>query len=161
MVKPKVLLIQLNHQIHSRRKAFSLANAPALASLACSTNSKTTPSPRRTLFSARGLVYSVHQMATRMKKRWKTQTSWRWKVIQGRDYSWQPTHLGEGQFTLWTPFWHAHANGNDTHSLLKVSPPEDPDTRLILDKMASFVAEGGAELERKAKEDYRDNPVFS
>jgi hypothetical protein len=27
--------------------------------------------------------------------------------------------------------------------------------------MASFVAEGGAELERKAKEDYRDNPVFS
>ncbi|CAL8312352.1 SURP and G-patch domain-containing protein 1 [Gadus morhua] len=44
---------------------------------------------------------------------------------------------------------------------MKVSPPEDPDTRLILDKMASFVAEGGAELERKAKEDYRDNPVFS
>lgn len=44
---------------------------------------------------------------------------------------------------------------------MKVSPPEDPDTRLILDKMASFVAEGGAELERKAKEDYKDNPVFS
>ena len=53
-----------------------------------------------------------------------------------------------------------HANGNGTHSLLKVSPPEDPDTRLILDKMASFVAEGGAELERKAKEDYKNNPVF-
>ncbi|KAM4605031.1 SURP and G-patch domain-containing protein 1 [Polymixia lowei] len=44
---------------------------------------------------------------------------------------------------------------------MKVSPPEDPDTRLILDKMASFVAEGGPELERKAKEDYKDNPVFS
>ncbi|XP_035489662.1 SURP and G-patch domain-containing protein 1 isoform X2 [Scophthalmus maximus] len=44
---------------------------------------------------------------------------------------------------------------------MKVSPPEDSDTRLIIDKMASFVAEGGAELERKAKEDYRDNPVFS
>ncbi|XP_029310057.1 SURP and G-patch domain-containing protein 1 [Cottoperca gobio] len=44
---------------------------------------------------------------------------------------------------------------------MKVSPPEDSDTRLIIDKMASFVAEGGAELERKAKEDYKDNPVFS
>lgn len=47
------------------------------------------------------------------------------------------------------------------HTLLKVSPPEDSDTRLIIDKMASFVAEGGTELERKAKEDYKDNPVFS
>ncbi|XP_040000385.1 SURP and G-patch domain-containing protein 1 isoform X2 [Xiphias gladius] len=44
---------------------------------------------------------------------------------------------------------------------IKVSPPEDSDTRLIIDKMASFVAEGGPELERKAKEDYKDNPVFS
>ncbi|KAL0966432.1 hypothetical protein UPYG_G00295240 [Umbra pygmaea] len=44
---------------------------------------------------------------------------------------------------------------------IKVSPPEDPETRLILDKMAAFVAEGGAELERKAKEDYKDNAVFS
>lgn len=44
---------------------------------------------------------------------------------------------------------------------MKVSPPEDSDTRLIIDKMASFVAEGGSELERKAKEDYKDNPVFS
>ncbi|KAM9844782.1 SURP and G-patch domain-containing protein 1 [Aulostomus maculatus] len=44
---------------------------------------------------------------------------------------------------------------------MKVSPPEDSDTRLIIDKMASFVAEGGHELERKAKEDYKDNPVFS
>ncbi|KAM7379205.1 hypothetical protein PAMP_004774 [Pampus punctatissimus] len=44
---------------------------------------------------------------------------------------------------------------------MKVFPPEDSDTRLIIDKMASFVAEGGSELERKAKEDYKDNPVFS
>ncbi|XP_022611086.1 SURP and G-patch domain-containing protein 1 isoform X3 [Seriola dumerili] len=43
---------------------------------------------------------------------------------------------------------------------MKVSPPEDSDTRLIIDKMASFVAEGGPELERKAREDYKDNPVF-
>ncbi|XP_058485413.1 SURP and G-patch domain-containing protein 1 isoform X1 [Solea solea] len=44
---------------------------------------------------------------------------------------------------------------------MKVSPPEDSDTRLIIDKMASFVAEGGPELERRARDDYKDNPVFS
>ncbi|XP_055006630.1 SURP and G-patch domain-containing protein 1 [Boleophthalmus pectinirostris] len=44
---------------------------------------------------------------------------------------------------------------------IKVSPPEDSDTRLIIDKMASFVAEGGPDLERKAREDYKDDPVFS
>uniref|UniRef100_A0A673HIH2 SURP and G patch domain containing 1 n=1 Tax=Sinocyclocheilus rhinocerous TaxID=307959 RepID=A0A673HIH2_9TELE len=44
---------------------------------------------------------------------------------------------------------------------VKVSPPEDADLRLVIDKMASFVAEGGAELEKKAMEDYRDDPVFS
>uniref|UniRef100_A0A3Q0SKS3 SURP and G-patch domain containing 1 n=1 Tax=Amphilophus citrinellus TaxID=61819 RepID=A0A3Q0SKS3_AMPCI len=44
---------------------------------------------------------------------------------------------------------------------MKVSPPEDSDTRLIINKMASFVAEGGPELEKKAEEDYKDNPVFS
>uniref|UniRef100_A0A3P9JIM2 SURP and G-patch domain containing 1 n=1 Tax=Oryzias latipes TaxID=8090 RepID=A0A3P9JIM2_ORYLA len=43
---------------------------------------------------------------------------------------------------------------------MKVSPPEDSDTRLIIEKMASFVAEGGSELEKKAMEDYKDNPVF-
>lgn len=48
-----------------------------------------------------------------------------------------------------------------SHSLLKVSPPEDGDLRLVINKMASFVAEGGAELEKKAKEEYRDDPVFS
>ncbi|XP_061096141.1 SURP and G-patch domain-containing protein 1 isoform X2 [Conger conger] len=51
---------------------------------------------------------------------------------------------------------------DDSHFLeVKVSPPEDPDVRIILDKMAVFVAEGGPELERKAMEDYKDNPVFS
>ncbi|XP_011614782.2 SURP and G-patch domain-containing protein 1 isoform X1 [Takifugu rubripes] len=44
---------------------------------------------------------------------------------------------------------------------MKVSPPEDTDTRLIIEKMASFVAEGGPELERKARDDYKDNPVFT
>ncbi|XP_035271362.1 LOW QUALITY PROTEIN: SURP and G-patch domain-containing protein 1 [Anguilla anguilla] len=51
---------------------------------------------------------------------------------------------------------------DDSHFLeVKVSPPEDPEVRIILDKMAVFVAEGGPELERKAMEDYKDNPVFS
>ncbi|XP_029929837.1 SURP and G-patch domain-containing protein 1 [Myripristis murdjan] len=53
------------------------------------------------------------------------------------------------------------ADDDSTYLEMKVSPPEDSDTRLILDKLASFVAEGGPELERKAKEDYKDNPVFS
>lgn len=48
-----------------------------------------------------------------------------------------------------------------SHSLLKVSPPEDEDLHFLIDKMATFVAEGGAELEKKAMEDYKDNPVFS
>ncbi|KAL2096781.1 hypothetical protein ACEWY4_005988 [Coilia grayii] len=52
--------------------------------------------------------------------------------------------------------------GLDEHFLeLKVSPPEDHDQRCIIDKLAGFVAEGGAELERKAVEDYRDNPLFA
>ncbi|XP_066508362.1 SURP and G-patch domain-containing protein 1-like isoform X2 [Hoplias malabaricus] len=44
---------------------------------------------------------------------------------------------------------------------VKVSPPEDEDLVLIINRMASFVAEGGPELERKAIEDYKDNPLFS
>ncbi|XP_038126132.1 SURP and G-patch domain-containing protein 1 [Cyprinodon tularosa] len=44
---------------------------------------------------------------------------------------------------------------------MKVSPPEDSDTRLIVDKMASFVAEGGPDLEKRAMEDYKDNPMFT
>ncbi|XP_041086775.1 SURP and G-patch domain-containing protein 1-like isoform X2 [Polyodon spathula] len=51
---------------------------------------------------------------------------------------------------------------DDAHFLeVKVSPPEDKETRTILEKLARFVAEGGPELERKAKEDYRDSPAFS
>ncbi|XP_051990527.1 SURP and G-patch domain-containing protein 1 isoform X1 [Xyrauchen texanus] len=51
---------------------------------------------------------------------------------------------------------------DEAHYLeVKVSPPEDEDLCLIIDKMASFVAEGGAELEKKAMEDYKDNPMFS
>ncbi|XP_066551791.1 SURP and G-patch domain-containing protein 1 [Amia ocellicauda] len=50
---------------------------------------------------------------------------------------------------------------DDSHFLeVKVSPPEDREMRTILEKMAAFVAEGGPELEKKAKEDYKDNPVF-
>ncbi|KAM4556790.1 SURP and G-patch domain-containing protein 1 isoform 2-T2 [Fundulus diaphanus] len=44
---------------------------------------------------------------------------------------------------------------------MKVSPPADSSTRLIINKMASFVAEGGPELEKKAMEDYKDDPMFS
>ncbi|KAI4878634.1 hypothetical protein NFI96_033611, partial [Prochilodus magdalenae] len=44
---------------------------------------------------------------------------------------------------------------------VKVSPPEDEDLGLIIDRMATFIAEGGPQLEKKAIEDYRDNPVFS
>lgn len=64
---------------------------------------------------------------------------------------------------LWTTPWLGHFGASRVNVLIAclVSPPEDSDTRLIIDKMASFVAEGGPELERKAKEDYRDNPVFS
>uniref|UniRef100_A0A8C9V1Q9 SURP and G-patch domain containing 1 n=1 Tax=Scleropages formosus TaxID=113540 RepID=A0A8C9V1Q9_SCLFO len=45
--------------------------------------------------------------------------------------------------------------------LKQLPPPEDPEVRTVLDKMAAFVAEGGPELERKAMEDYKDNPLFS
>lgn len=48
-----------------------------------------------------------------------------------------------------------------THSLLKVSPPEDEDLAHIINRLAAFIAEGGPELERKALEDYKDNPMFS
>lgn len=48
-----------------------------------------------------------------------------------------------------------------THSLLKVSPPEDEDLVNIIKRIAGFIAEGGSELEKKAMEDYKDNPIFS
>ncbi|KPP63076.1 SURP and G-patch domain-containing protein 1-like [Scleropages formosus] len=47
---------------------------------------------------------------------------------------------------------------DDSHFL---EVKEDPEVRTVLDKMAAFVAEGGPELERKAMEDYKDNPLFS
>ncbi|NWI84807.1 SUGP1 protein, partial [Pitta sordida] len=44
---------------------------------------------------------------------------------------------------------------------IKVLPPEDPETREVVEKLARFVAEGGPELEKVAMEDYKDNPAFS
>ncbi|NXT84557.1 SUGP1 protein, partial [Zapornia atra] len=44
---------------------------------------------------------------------------------------------------------------------IKVLPPEDADTRQVVEKLARFVAEGGPELEKVAMEDYKDNPAFS
>ncbi|NP_001015943.1 SURP and G-patch domain-containing protein 1 [Xenopus tropicalis] len=43
---------------------------------------------------------------------------------------------------------------------IKVSPPEDSEIRKVVEKLARFVAEGGRELEKMAKEDYKDNPAF-
>ncbi|MCI4390916.1 hypothetical protein PGIGA_G00128430 [Pangasianodon gigas] len=51
---------------------------------------------------------------------------------------------------------------DDAHYLeVKVSPPEDEDLVNIINRLAAFIAEGGPELERKALEDYKDNPMFS
>ncbi|XP_071434490.1 SURP and G-patch domain-containing protein 1 isoform X3 [Pithys albifrons albifrons] len=44
---------------------------------------------------------------------------------------------------------------------IKVLPPEDPETRDVVEKLARFVAEGGPELEKLAMENYKDNPAFS
>ncbi|XP_019369140.1 PREDICTED: SURP and G-patch domain-containing protein 1 [Gavialis gangeticus] len=44
---------------------------------------------------------------------------------------------------------------------IKVLPPEDAETRKVVEKLARFVAEGGPELEKVAMEDYKDNPAFS
>ncbi|XP_051625300.1 SURP and G-patch domain-containing protein 1 isoform X1 [Manacus candei] len=44
---------------------------------------------------------------------------------------------------------------------IKVLPPEDVETREVVEKLARFVAEGGPELEKVAMEDYKDNPAFS
>ncbi|TRZ07856.1 hypothetical protein HGM15179_019250, partial [Zosterops borbonicus] len=41
---------------------------------------------------------------------------------------------------------------------IKVLPPEDVETRQVVEKLARFVAEGGPELEKVAMEDYKDNP---
>ncbi|KAF7692434.1 SURP and G-patch domain-containing protein 1 isoform X1 [Silurus meridionalis] len=51
---------------------------------------------------------------------------------------------------------------DDAHFLeVKVSPPEDEDMAHIINRLAAFIAEGGPELEQKALEDYKDNPMFS
>ncbi|XP_028906289.1 SURP and G-patch domain-containing protein 1 [Ornithorhynchus anatinus] len=44
---------------------------------------------------------------------------------------------------------------------IKISPPEDAETRKVVEKLARFVAEGGPELEKVAMENYKDNPAFS
>ncbi|XP_039371445.1 SURP and G-patch domain-containing protein 1 [Mauremys reevesii] len=44
---------------------------------------------------------------------------------------------------------------------IKILPPEDAETRKVVEKLARFVAEGGPELEKVAMEDYKDNPAFS
>ncbi|NXP39491.1 SUGP1 protein, partial [Leiothrix lutea] len=44
---------------------------------------------------------------------------------------------------------------------IKVLPPEDSETRQVVEKLARFVAEGGPQLEKVAMEDYKDNPAFS
>ncbi|KAM5192170.1 SURP and G-patch domain-containing protein 1 [Mantella aurantiaca] len=43
---------------------------------------------------------------------------------------------------------------------IKISPPENSETRKVVEQMARFVAEGGKELEKMAMEDYKDNPAF-
>ncbi|XP_029814490.1 SURP and G-patch domain-containing protein 1 [Manacus vitellinus] len=55
------------------------------------------------------------------------------------------------------------SNGQDYEQWLeiKVLPPEDVETREVVEKLARFVAEGGPELEKVAMEDYKDNPAFS
>ncbi|XP_054252209.1 SURP and G-patch domain-containing protein 1 [Indicator indicator] len=44
---------------------------------------------------------------------------------------------------------------------IKVLPPEDLETRQVVEKLARFVAEGGPALEKLAMEDYKDNPAFA
>ncbi|KAM4658053.1 SURP and G-patch domain-containing protein 1 isoform 2-T2 [Amazona ochrocephala] len=43
---------------------------------------------------------------------------------------------------------------------IKVLPPEDADTRALVEKLARFVAEGGPRLEKVAMESYKDKPAF-
>jgi hypothetical protein len=48
----------------------------------------------------------------------------------------------------------------DTDRLLLVSPPEDPDTVVLVEQMAAFFAQCSPDKEKQALEDYKDNPVF-
>ncbi|XP_048415839.1 SURP and G-patch domain-containing protein 1 [Stegostoma tigrinum] len=45
-------------------------------------------------------------------------------------------------------------------SVPKVSPPDDPEVRSVIEKLAKFVADGGPDVEEMAIQDNRDNPAF-
>ncbi|XP_051893706.1 SURP and G-patch domain-containing protein 1 [Pristis pectinata] len=45
-------------------------------------------------------------------------------------------------------------------SVPKVSPPEDPELRSVIEKLAKFVADGGPDVEKMAIQDNQDNPAF-
>ncbi|XP_072924621.1 SURP and G-patch domain-containing protein 1 [Hemitrygon akajei] len=45
-------------------------------------------------------------------------------------------------------------------SVPKVSPPEDPELRSVIEKLAKFVADGGPDVEKLAIQDNQDNPAF-
>ncbi|XP_069783971.1 SURP and G-patch domain-containing protein 1 [Narcine bancroftii] len=45
-------------------------------------------------------------------------------------------------------------------SVVKVSPPEDPELRSVIEKLAKFVADGGPDMEKMAIQDNQDNPAF-
>ncbi|XP_048733357.2 bromodomain-containing protein 4-like isoform X2 [Ostrea edulis] len=50
---------------------------------------------------------------------------------------------------------------DDTDEELRtVSPPEDPDTVVLVEQMAAFFAQCSPDKEKQALEDYKDNPVF-
>ena len=51
--------------------------------------------------------------------------------------------------------------GTGTHTLLKVSPPEDGDTCNAAEKLAMLVAEAGPEFEKVAVENNRNDKAFS
>ncbi|CAF4306308.1 unnamed protein product, partial [Adineta steineri] len=40
-------------------------------------------------------------------------------------------------------------------------PPDDPETRNIIEKLASFVARNGPEFEAAARQKHENNPKFS
>ncbi|XP_078279921.1 SURP and G-patch domain-containing protein 1 [Rhinoraja longicauda] len=45
-------------------------------------------------------------------------------------------------------------------SVIKVSPPDDPELRSVIEKLAKFVADGGPDVEKMAVQDNQDNPAF-
>ncbi|XP_055514394.1 SURP and G-patch domain-containing protein 1 [Leucoraja erinacea] len=45
-------------------------------------------------------------------------------------------------------------------SVTKVSPPDDPELRSVIEKLAKFVADGGPDVEKMAIQDNQDNPAF-